>query len=287
MSGFDPAISNPVEYIQHHLTNLSLGGKPESIVDFGVIHLDVMIVSILLAGIFAYFAKKVGDNIDPDNPGGFQNAAEMVIEFVDQQVRDIFPAADKMVGPIAITLFVWIIMLNTMDLIPVDLIPGLVAGIYGLFGGDPHHAYFKVVPTTNLDTTFGLALSVFVLIIHYNIKAKGLAGWLKGFFFHPFVAEGTGAKIALAIPNLLMTLIEEIAKPVSLGLRLFGNMFAGELLFLLIALLAFSVWAMPLQIVFGSMWAIFHIMVITLQAFVFMLLTIVYLSLASQTHDDH
>ncbi len=286
-SGFEPAISNPVEYIQHHLTNLSLGGKPESIADFSVIHLDVLIVSIILAGIFAYFAKKIGDNIDPDNPGPVQNAAEMVVEFVNQQVQDIFPSADKMVGPVAITLFIWIIMMNAMDLIPVDLIPGLVAGIYGLFGGDPHHAYFKVVPTTNLDTTFGLALSVFVLIVYYNIKSKGLGGWLKGFFFHPFVAKGTGGKIALAIPNLLMTLIEEIAKPVSLGLRLFGNMFAGELLFLLIALMAFSVWAMPGQVILGSMWAIFHILVITLQAFVFMLLTIVYLSLASQTHDDH
>ena len=287
MSGFEPAISNPVEYIQHHLTNLSIGGKPESITDFSVIHVDVLLVSIILAGIFAFVAKKVGDNIDPDNPGKLQNAAEMVVEFVNQQVQDIFPSADKMVGPVAITLFVWIIMMNTMDLVPVDLIPGLVAGVYGLFGGDPHHAYFKAVPTTNLDTTFGLALSVFVLIIHYNIKSKGVFGWLKGFFFHPFVAEGTGGKIALAIPNLLMTLIEEIAKPVSLGLRLFGNMFAGELLFLLIALMAFSVWAMPGQIILGSMWAIFHILVITLQAFVFMLLTIVYLSLASQTHDDH
>lgn len=286
-SGFEPAISNPVEYIQHHLTNLSLGGKPESIADFSVIHLDVMIVSILLAGVFAYFAKKIGSNIDPDNPGPVQNAAEMVVEFVNQQVQDIFPSADKMVGPVAITLFIWIIMMNAMDLLPVDLVPGLVAGIYGLFGGDPHHAYFKVVPTTNLDTTFGLALSVFVLIIYYNIKSKGVVGWLTGFFFHPFVAKGTVGKIALAIPNLLMTLIEEIAKPVSLGLRLFGNMFAGELLFLLIALMAFSVWAMPGQVILGSMWAIFHILVITLQAFVFMLLTIVYLSLASQTHDDH
>lgn len=287
MSGFEPAISNPVEYIQHHLTNWSLGGQPESIVDFSVIHLDVLLVSIILAGIFAYFAKKVGDNINPDSPGGVQNAVEMVVEFVNQQVQDIFPGADKMVGPIALTLFVMIFLMNAMDLVPVDLIPGLVAGIAGLFGADPHHTYFKVVPTTNLDTTFGLALSVFALIIYYNIKAKGLMGWLKSFFFHPFEAKGTGAKAALALPNLFMTLIEEIAKPVSLGLRLFGNMFAGELLFLLIALMAFSVWAMPGQVILGSVWAIFHILIITLQAFVFMLLTIVYLSLASQGHDDH
>ncbi|HPQ95276.1 MAG: F0F1 ATP synthase subunit A [Thiothrix sp.] len=284
-----PAISNPVEYIQHHLTNWSLGGKPESIADFGVFHLDVFLVSALLAGLFAYVAYRVGKNIDPDNPGPVQNAIEMVVEFVNQQVRDIFPGADKMVGPIAITIFVWVILMNAMDLLPVDLIPSLVGGIVGMFGGDPHHTYFKVVPTTNLDTTFGLAFSVFLLIIYYNIKSKGVSGYLMSFFLHPFEAKGTVGKVILAPFNLFMTVIEEIAKPVSLGLRLFGNMFAGELLFLLIALLAFSVWAMPVQVVLGSAWAIFHILVITLQAFVFMLLTIVYLSLASQSHghDEH
>jgi len=290
VSGNAPAISNPVEYIQHHLTNWSIGAGEDgkvNVVDFGVFHIDVFLFSVLLAGVFAYFAKKIGDNIDPDNPGPVQNAAEMVVEFVNQQVQDIFPNADRLVGPLAITIFIWVFLMNAMDLIPVDLLPALWGGIVGLFGGDPHHTYLKVVPTTNLDTTFGLALTVFGLIIWYNIKSKGLAGWLKGFFFHPFASNNTIAKILLAIPNLVMTLIEEIAKPVSLGLRLFGNLFAGELLFLLIALLAFSWWAMPLQILFGSMWAIFHIMVITLQAFVFMLLTIVYLSLASQTADDH
>lgn len=287
MSGSEAAISNPVEYIQHHLTNWSIGGKPESIADFSVFHVDVFLFSVILAGIFAFFAKKIGDNIDPDNPGGLQNAAEMVVEFVNQQVNDIFPGADKMVGPIAITLFVWIVLMNAMDLLPVDLLPALAAGIASLFGADPHHVYLKVVPTTNLDTTFGLAFSVFLLIIYYNVKSKGLKGWLMNFFLHPFVAKGTVGKVALALPNLFMTVIEEVAKPVSLGLRLFGNMFAGELLFLLIALMAFSVWAMPGQVILGSIWAIFHILVITLQAFVFMLLTIVYLSLASQSHDDH
>lgn len=290
MSGNAPAISNPVEYIQHHLTNWSIGAGPDGkvdVVDFGVFHIDVFLFSVLLAGLIAFFAKKVGDNIDPDNPGGLQNVAEMLVEFVNQQVQDIFPNADRLVGPLAITIFVWVFLMNAMDLIPVDLLPSLWGGIVGLFGGDPHHTYLKVVPTTNLDTTFGLALTVFGLIIYYNIKSKGLVSWLKGFFFHPFASNNTIAKVLLAIPNLVMTLIEEIAKPVSLGLRLFGNLFAGELLFLLIALLAFSYWFMPLQILFGSMWAIFHIMVITLQAFVFMLLTIVYLSLASQTADDH
>lgn len=275
-----PAISNPVEYIQHHLTNWSIGGKPESIVDFSVFHVDVFLFSVLLAGLFAYFAKKIGDNLNPDKPEGMQNVAEMVVEFVNQQVKDIFPNADRLVGPLALTIFVWVFLMNAMDLIPVDLLPGLVANVAGLFGADPSHVYLKVVPTTNLDTTFALALTVFGLIIFYNIKHKGAVGYIKTFLFHPF------GKYAIPV-NIIMTTIEEIAKPVSLGLRLFGNMFAGELLFLLIALLAFSVWAMPAQIALGSLWAIFHILVITLQAFIFMLLTVVYLGLASQSADDH
>lgn len=285
-----PAIANPVEYIQHHLTNWSVGvehGEAVSIVDFGVFHIDVFLFTVLLAGLFAFFAWKVGKNLDADNPRGFQNVVESIVEFVNQQVKDIFPHADSLVGPIALTIFVLVFLMNAMDLLPVDLLPALWAGIYGLFGGDPHHAYLKVVPTTNLDTTFGLALSVLILIIAYNIKYKGVGGYLLSFFLHPFEASSPIAKIILAPINLFMTVIEEIAKPVSLGLRLFGNMFAGELIFLLIALLAFSVWAMPAQVAFGSIWAIFHILVITLQAFIFMLLTVVYLSLASKTHDDH
>lgn len=287
MSGFEPAISNPVEYIQHHLTNWSIGGKPESIIDFTVFHVDVFLFSAMLAGLFAYFAKKIGSNIDPDNPGPVQNAAEMLVEFIDQQIKGVFPGADRMVGPISITIFVWVILMNAMDLVPVDLLPALWAGILGLFGFDPHHVYLKVVPTTNLDTTFGLALTVFCLIIYYNIRSKGLKGYLLSFLQHPLKVENKVVMVLIAPFNLLMTIVEEIAKPASLGLRLFGNMFAGELLFLLIALLAFAWWAIPAQIVLGAAWAIYHILVITLQAFVFMLLTIIYLSLASQTGDDH
>lgn len=259
---------------------MSIGGKPESLVDFSVFFVDTFVVSVLLAGLFAYVAWKVGKNVDPDNPTGLQNVVETVVEFVNQQVKDIFPNADKWVGPLALTIFVWVFLMNAMDLIPVDLLPALVAGVAGLFGVDPHDVYFKAVPTTNLDTTFAMAFLVFGLIIFYNIKHKGLWGYIKMFLFHPF------GKFAIPI-NIVMTAIEEIAKPISLGLRLFGNMFAGELLFLLIALLAFSVWAMPGQIMLGSLWAIFHILVITLQAFIFMLLTIVYLGLASQSADEH
>lgn len=283
-----PAISNPVEYIQHHLGNMTLSGeRPANLVDFSVFFMDTFLVSVILALLFGFFAWKVGKNIDPDNPTGAQNLLETVVEFVNQQVQDIFPAADKWVGPLAITIFVWVFLMNAMDLIPVDLLPSLVGGVAGVFGYDPHHVYFKAVPTTNLDTTFALALLVFGLIIFYNIKSKGVVGWAKLFLTHPFSASNPIVKVLLAPFNVLMTTIEEVAKPVSLGLRLFGNMFAGELLFLLIALLAFSVWAMPAQIVLGTLWGIFHMLVVPLQAFIFMLLTIVYLGLASQGVDEH
>lgn len=277
--GNAPAISNPVEYIQHHLQNMSIGGKPEALVDFSVFFVDIFVVTVILAGLFAFVSYKVGQNLDPDNPSGMQNILEMTVEFVNQQVQDTFPGADKWVGPLAITIFVMVILMNAMDLVPVDLIPALVGGIGSMFGMDPHHIYTKVVPTTNLDTTFALALLVFGLIIFYNIKHKGLVGYIKMYLFHPFGKYAVPA-------NIPMTIIEEFAKPISMGLRLFGNMFAGELLFLLIALLGVG-WAMPGQIVLGSIWAIFHIMVVTLQAYIFMLLTIIFLGIASQGAEDH
>ncbi|WP_299872138.1 F0F1 ATP synthase subunit A [uncultured Cocleimonas sp.] len=283
-----PAISNPVEYIQHHLGNMTHNGeRPASLVDFSVFFVDTFVMSLILALAFAFAAWKVGKNLDPDKPTGMQNILETVVEFVNQQVKDIFPTADKWVGPLAITIFVWVALMNTMDIIPVDLIPSLVSGVAGVFGYDPAHVYWKAVPTTNLDTTFALALLVFGLIIFYNIKHKGLFGYMKVFATHPFSASNPIVKVLLFPINVVMTAIEEVAKPVSLGLRLFGNMFAGELLFLLIALLAFSYWAMPGQVVLGVLWSIFHILVILLQAFIFMLLTIVYLGLASQGTDEH
>ncbi|PID45651.1 MAG: F0F1 ATP synthase subunit A [Proteobacteria bacterium] len=277
--GNAPAISNPVEYIQHHLQNMSIGGKPESLVDFSVFFVDIFVVTVILAGLFAFVSYKVGKNLDPDNPSGIQNVLEMVVEFVNQQVQDTFPNADKWIGPLAITIFVMVILMNTMDLVPVDLLPSLVAGIASIFGIDPHNVYLKVVPTTNLDTTFALAFLVFGLIIFYNIKHKGVVGYVKMYLFHPF------GKYAIPA-NIPMTIIEELAKPISMGLRLFGNMFAGELLFLLIALLGVG-WAMPGQVALGSIWAIFHIMVVTLQAYIFMLLTIIFLGIASQRGEDH
>lgn len=279
----EPISSNPVQYIQHHLTNWCVGCNPEThqpdaIVDFSAFFLDTFLWSLGLALLFGWAARGVGKSLDPDNPGPFQNFVETVVEFVNQQVKDIFPGSNPYIGPIGITIFVWVFLMNTMDLVPVDLVPGFSVWVAGLFGVDPHNVYMKIVPTTNLDTTFGMALVVFGMIVYYNIKIKGAWGYAKQFLFHPF------GKFLIPV-NIVMTTIEEVAKPVSLGLRLFGNMFAGELLFLLIALLSFSYFVLPAQVALGSLWAIFHILVITLQAFIFMLLTIVYLGLAHQ--DDH
>ncbi len=253
------ATETPGAYIQHHLTNLQSGEG------FWSINWDTLVVGWLLAGLIIFLGARVGRKTDLGVPTGMQNLLEILVEFVDKQVREIFDSRNPLIGPLALTIFVWVFLMNAMDLLPVDLMPKI-----GELLGIP---YLKVVPTTDLGTTFGLSLSVFILIIYYNIKIKGPIGYLKMFLFHPF------GKWLMPV-NVVMTLIEEVAKPVSLGLRLFGNMFAGELIFLLIALLPWwIIWA-P-----GSIWAIFHILIITLQAFIFMLLTIVYLSMAHQ--DEH
>jgi len=256
-----------VQYIQHHLTNLSVGEG------FWTLHIDVLFFSILLALLIIWVAQYVGKQLTAETPGGLQNFIEMILEFVERQVKDAFVGYNPLIGPLALTLFVWVFLMNFMDLIPVDLLP-LVASWLGIH-------YLKVVPTTNLDTTMGLAASVFALIIFYNIKVKGGLGFIKMFLFHPFPAHNIIVKIILIPVNILMTTIEELAKPVSMGLRLFGNMFAGELIFVLIALLPWWIQWVP-----GGMWAIFHVLIITLQAFIFMLLTIVYLSIAHQPMDE-
>lgn len=256
-----PVSADPVAYIQHHLTNLHVGEG------FWTWHLDSLIFAWVTAGLLMWWAWKVGRNLQPDVPRGTQNLLEAVLEFVAQQVKDAFPGYNPIIGPLALTIFIWVFFMNAMDLLPVDLLPK-AAELVGL-----HH--LKVVPTTDLSTTFALALSVFVLVVYYNIKIKGPAGYLKMFLFHPF------GKWLVPI-NIVMTAVEEVAKPVSLAMRLFGNMFAGELIFMLIALLPWWIQWVP-----GGGWAIFHILVITLQAFIFMLLTVVYLSLAHQELEEH
>ena len=259
------ATDNPVQYIQHHLTNWQIGEG------FWSLSLDTLLVSWLLAGLLMGISWRVSRRLNPDKPGGFQNVLESIVEFIDNQVKEIFPGRNPIIGPLAITIFLWVFLMNAMDLIPVDALPKLAELVaVNLFGADPHHVYLRVVPTTDLSTTFGLSLSIFVLVIYYNFKVKGPVGYAKQFLFHPF------GKWLVPL-NLVMNVVEEIAKPVSLALRLFGNMFAGELIFLLIALMPWWIQWLP-----GGVWAIFHLLIITLQAFIFMILSVVYLGIAHQ-----
>jgi F-type H+-transporting ATPase subunit a len=275
-----PATDNPVAYIQHHLTNWCAGcdpvtHKPSSLVDMGVFFIDAWFVSACLAGLLMWGAYVVGKNLDADKPSGLQNLFEMLVDFVNTQVTNVFPSKPPaIIGPLGLSIFVWVFLMNAMDLIPVDLLPW-IASLIGqfVFNADPHHVYLKVVPTTNLDVTFGLSLSVLLLITFFSLKVKGPIGYIKVYLTHPF-------GIWLFPANIALTLVEEIAKPLSLALRLFGNMYAGELVFMLIALMP---WWM--QFIPGGGWAIFHIVVITLQAFIFMMLTIVYIALIYA--DDH
>jgi F-type H+-transporting ATPase subunit a len=269
------------DYIQHHLTNWCIGcdpktNAPSGIIDFNAFYVDSVLFAWLLAGLLMWIAWKVGRNLEPDQPTGLQNVLEALVEFVNQQVKDIFPGTNPIIGPLALTIFMWVFFMNALDLIPVDLLPGIAAWLgQHLFGMDPHHVFLRMVPTANLDTPFALALSVFGLIIFYNARTKGTLGYVKVFLFHPF------GKYLMPL-NIVMTAVEEVAKPISLGMRLFGNMFAGELLFVLIATLSFSWFVLPAQVALDTAWAIYHLLVITIQAFIFMLLTIVYLSLAHQ-----
>ena len=272
-----------VEYIQHHLTNLCIGDcdpVTHKGMGFYALHLDTLFFSVVLGMIMVFFAWRLGRQVTAETPSGLLNVVETLVEFVNQQISDVFAKkAPALIGPLALTILIWVFLMNAMDLVPVDLLPE----IGKLLGVD----YLKVVPTTDLNATFALSLSVFALIIFYNIKVKGLIGYLKVFLFHPF------GKFAIPV-NIVMTLIEEIAKPLSLALRLFGNLFAGELVFLLIALIGGTLavgfaaffW-FPLQIVLDLAWLIFHLLVVTLQAFIFMVLTIVYLGMAHEEEEQH
>lgn len=262
----------PNEYIGHHLQNLTVGSG------FWTIHLDTMIVSglvgIVIFGLMWLAARRATSGV----PGKFQAFVEIVLNMVDQQVRDTFHAKNELVTPLAITIFTWVFCMNAIDLIPVDFVPGFVERVF-------HVEHFKPVPTTDPNATFAMSLTVFLLIWVFNVKYKGVGGLLHEMFTAPFGPW-------LAPVNFLLRLIEEFAKPVSLALRLFGNMFAGEVLFILIVLLA-GVWSgvhvsdsayFGMHVLLSLGWGIFHILIITLQAFIFMMLTIVYLSLASESH---
>ncbi|MBT9597304.1 MAG: F0F1 ATP synthase subunit A [Vitreoscilla sp.] len=277
------------EYIVHHLTHLrnkELNGP----FDLSVVSWDSMFFSIVIGVLGCFFLWKAARKATSGVPGRFQAAVEILVEIVETQAKGIVHNANsrKLVAPLALTVFVWIFLLNAMDLLPVDLLPVIWEKIYVAMGGDPHRAYLRVVPTADLSVTMGLSLSVLIVCLVYNVKIKGVGGWIHELFSAPF-----GDHWALYPFNFLMQVIEFVAKTVSHGMRLFGNMYAGELIFLLIALMG-GAWAsvglgtgIALaigQIIAGSAWAIFHILIITLQAFVFMMLTLVYIG---QAHDSH
>jgi F-type H+-transporting ATPase subunit a len=252
--------TDSVGYIQHHLAHLTVGEG------FFAINLDTMFFSITLGLLFLFGFYYAAKHVTSDVPGPWQNFVEAIVDFVDTQVSDSFHghATDKFLAPLALTVFVWVFLMNLMDLLPVDFLP-LIAQSMGI-------PYLRVVPTADLNLTFGLAISVFFIVMYYGIKSKGAKGYSKEYLTHPF-----GIKFAPF--NLILKVVEDVAKPMSLGLRLFGNLYAGELIFILIALLPWWI-----QWTLGGVWAIFHILIIILQAFIFMMLTIVYVSLAEDSH---
>jgi F-type H+-transporting ATPase subunit a len=268
------------EYIQHHLTNLTYGQLPDgtygiaqsadeaAAMGFWSINVDSMAWSIGLGLVFTFLFRKAAASATAGVPGGLQNAVEMLVEFIEETTDSIFQYKNDLIAPLALTIFVWVFLMNLMDLIPVDWIPE-VAMLLGV-------PYMKIVPSTDPNITMAMALTVFALILYYSIKCKGGLGFLKELSFHPFPP-------ILAPINFILEGVTLIAKPLSLGLRLFGNMYAGEMIFILIALM-FGAGAV--YFVFGGVlqwvWAVFHVLIITLQAFIFAVLTIVYLA---QAHD--
>ena len=275
------------EYIVHHLTHLQ--NKPMAgVIDFSVYNIDSIFWSVFLGVVASFFLWRAARGATAHAPGRFQAAVEILVEMVDSQAKGIIHSSQsrKVVAPLALTVFVWIFLMNAMDLFPIDLFPKIWELIYGAAGGDAHHAYMRVVPSADLSTTLGLSTSVLLVCVFYNIKIKGVGGWVHELFCAPF-----GAHPLLWPVNFIMQMIEFAAKTVSHGMRLFGNMYAGELVFMLIALMGGAAAAtlpgilLPIgHIIAGSIWAIFHIMIITLQAFIFMMLTLVYVG---QAHDAH
>ncbi|MGH8221939.1 MAG: F0F1 ATP synthase subunit A [Woeseiaceae bacterium] len=269
------------EYISHHLQNLQVcksesgewiwnhcAGNPMTL------NVDSMFWSVLLGVVFIWMFRAAAKHASSGKPGKLQAFVEIIIDFIDSSVKDTFHGKSKLIAPLALTIFVWVFFMNLMDLIPVDWIP-MLSQLVGI-------PYMKVVPTTDVNITFGMSISVFILIIFYSVKHKGLGGFIGELTLHPIAPPLKGAGL-IAAPfiiafNLILEIVALLAKPLSLSLRLFGNLFAGELIFILIALL--GIWQLPLHFA----WAVFHLLIVTLQAFIFMMLTVVYLSLASEEH---
>ncbi len=274
------------EYILHHLTFLK-NHEPKGIVDFTVVHWDSVFFSVLLAIVFGgsfWLAARRAQSVGV--PKGFQSFVELLVDFIDNTVKESFSNHSKVIAPLALTIFAWVFLFNFMDLLPVDLLPK-VAQWFGI-------PYLKSVPSTDVNVTFGLSLVVFILTLYYSVKMKGLGGFISEFTMQPFSAKNPVLKVLLIPANLVLEIVPFLARPISLSLRLFGNLFAGEMIFLLIALLTLQGlsgltgiggWLGVIgHIILGLVWAIFHILVITLQAFIFMVLTIIYLAMAHEHH---
>lgn len=277
------------EYIKHHLQNLTFGRLPDGTwglahnaeqareMGFWAVHADTLGFSIGLGLLFLWLFRLAAKRATAGIPGGWQNFVELIVEFIDETVRSSFSGRNALVAPLALSIFLWVFLMNFMDLIAIDILPQ-TAHYLGL-------PFLKAVPTTDPNTTFGMALGVFMLIIFYSIKIKGIGGFLGELTLQPFQAKSIAMKIVFLPINLFLETVNLVAKPISLSLRLFGNMYAGEMIFILIAVMYGAGWLL------GSFagllqvgWAIFHILIITLQAFIFTVLTIVYLDMAHQEH---
>ena len=280
----------PGEYIRHHLVHLT-NKKQESIIDFSVINIDSVVVNVILGIIVCFVLWLAARKATAGVPGRFQAAVELLVEMVETQAKSVIHNAQsrKLIAPMALTVFCWIFMMNFMDMLPVDLLPS-IWHVAGPAMGYPD--YLRVVPSADLSTTLGLSVSVLLMCLFYNIKIKGLGGWAHELVTAPFgTSKNPIAALVLGVVNFLMQMIEFVAKTVSHGMRLFGNMFAGELVFMLIALLGgFATLSLTGGLLFvghliaGTVWTLFHILVITLQAFIFMMLALIYLG---QAHDAH
>lgn len=281
MSAEQHGPTSMTEYIKHHLHHYTVNEEAGA---FMTINLDSVLIKLMIALVFVFVFLRVARRATSGVPGKFQCFVEMVVEAVDGVVKETFHGHSKLVGPLAVTIFCLVFMMNFMDMLPVDWLPWIAtqSGV----------SYLRIVPTADPNTTFGMAFTVFLLVQWVGITHKGVGGFFKEFFTAPFHAEGAMMKVVLAPVNLLLRLIEETVRPVSLALRLFGNMYAGELIFILIAVMTLGAglgelmtWIMgPVQFFSGFIWTAFHVLIITLQAFIFMMLTIVYMSMAAEHH---
>lgn len=278
------------DYISHHLIN----GTHELVEgsSFWTINADSVFYTIFLAVVYLLFFRSVAKKATSGVPSKTQNLIEMVLGFINTQVNDVFTGSSKLVAPMALSIFIWVWLMNFMDLMPIDLVPWL-----GTLVGIEH---MKIVPSTDLNIVFGMSFGVMLLAFYYSftVKKPMVLGYFQEFLTHPFAAKGWFGKIVLAGPNLFLNIVETLAKPVSLSLRLFGNMYAGELIFILIAVLtlnytvadlftASGILISVMQFILAFVWAVFHILIITLQAYIFMMLSVVYMNMAHETHEDH